>query len=549
MQIKTFMMLKYYIYMSSFLIIMRKTFFPILAVFLLSFYFMAGSTQLCGQDNQVVSGVVFHDKDADGLFDKSKDKALKDVAVSNGREIVVTDRGGKYVLPLKDNSAIFVIKPRNWMVPVDENQIPRFYYLHSTGGSTGTKYKGLDPTGKLPASVDFPLYPSEEADEIDVLVFGDTQTRDDKEVFYTARDIIPELLDSDYSFGITLGDIAYDNLTIYEHLTTTLSAVGIPMRYVPGNHDNDYTGNNITDARGTWLRTFGPRYYSFSQGPAHFIVLDDISWIVEGDSRYYRTGLGEDQIEFLRNELQRVDKDQLVFILSHIPYEGSTAWQDEEEKKSFYQILAAHPNTVSMAAHTHRHYHQFIDATQGWPGNSPHHLVSVGTACGAWWTGAPDEFGIPHAMMSDGTPNCYTILHINGTDWKLEWRAPGKPADYQMHIEAPDMFSSAIPGSMEILANIYNALPSARVRVKIGENGDWTEMKRVVQNDPVRVAVTAREKELGKVPWRNLGNPAPSEHIWTAIYDLNLKPGIYVIEVEATDRWWKHTGKRLLYVK
>ncbi|MBN1108291.1 MAG: calcineurin-like phosphoesterase family protein [Bacteroidales bacterium] len=528
---------------------MRKKFYPLPALFLLSLFVAGSNSLLCGQGEKVVTGVVFHDRDADGLFDKSKDKALKDVAVSNGREIVITDRQGKYELPLKDNIAIFVIKPRNWMVPVDEKQIPGFYYLYSPGGATGTKYKGLEPTGSLPASVDFPLYPAEEPDKIDVLVFGDTQTRDEKEVFYTARDVLQELIGADYAFGVTLGDVAYDNLNIYEHLTTTLSSVGIPMWYVAGNHDNDYTGNNITEARGTWFRTFGPRYYSFSQGPAHFIVLDDISWIVESDTRYYRTGLGEDQMEFLRNELQRLDKDQLVFVLSHIPYEGSTAWQDEEEKRAFYELLAGHPNTVSMAAHTHRHYHHFIDAAQGWPGNSPHHMVSVGTACGAWWTGAPDEFGIPHAMMSDGTPNCYTILHIDGTDWKLEWRTPGKPADYQMHIEAPDMITSATPGNIDVLANIYNALPSAQVKVRIGEKSDWTEMKRVVQNDPVRVAITAREKELGKVPWRNLGNPAPSEHIWQASFDLNLKPGIYVIEVEATDKWWKYDGKRLLYVK
>lgn len=56
------------------------------------------------------------------------------MAVSNGRDVVVTGRKGVYELPLRENSAKFVIKPRNWRVPVDENQVPRFYYLHSPAG-------------------------------------------------------------------------------------------------------------------------------------------------------------------------------------------------------------------------------------------------------------------------------------------------------------------------------------------------------------------------------------------------------------------------------
>lgn len=504
---------------------------------------------LYGQGGQTVKGTVYHDRDGDKTFKKSKDKPLKQVAVSNGREVVLTDKAGRYELPLRDNSAIFVIKPRNWKVAVDDFNMPQFYYLYSTRGVTGSSYKGLSPTGPLPESVDFALYPATEPDAIDVLVFGDTQPRDDREIYYTAREVIPELIGLDVEFGITLGDIVYDNLNLYEHLTGTLSAIGVPMRYVPGNHDNDYSGNDLINARGRWLSIFGPTYYSFSHGPAHFIVLDNISWIVEAEKRYYRTGLGRDQLEFLRNELKRVEDDQLVFLLSHIPYEGSTAWQDEEEKRAFYDIIAGHPNIFSLAAHTHRHYHHFLGEEYGFPGAKPHHLVSVGTVCGSWWAGAPDEFGIPHAMMSDGTPNCYTILHINGNDWKLEWRAPGKTADYQMHIEAPDMIASGSGNTISITANIYNALPSAEVAVRIGDKGEWIKMERKVGNDPVRVAVAEREKELGKVPWRSLGNPAPSEHNWTADIDATLTPGIHIIHVRAADGWWEYEGKRLLRVR
>ena len=519
---------------------------------LTSFLLLSGlqkESALLAQTGTKVKGIVYHDKNGNGSFEPSKDVTLSGIAVSNGREVVLTNRSGVYELPLRENSVIFVIKPRNWMVPVDENQLPQFYYVYSPRGVSGTKYAGMPPTGLLPEYVNFPLYTNNEPNKLDVLVFGDTQPRDETEIYYMARDVLPELIGIDASFGVTLGDIVFDKLELFGHLTNTLSTIGIPMRYVAGNHDNDYSGNDLTEARGEWMNTCGPTYYSFSHGPAHFVILDNISWIVEGDKRFYRTGLGEDQMEFLKNEIKRLPDNQLLVLMSHIPYEKSTAWESEAEKKAFYELIASHANTVSLAAHTHRHYHDFIDKEWGFPGDRPHHLVSVGTLCGAWWTGAPDEYGIPHAMMSDGTPNCYTILHINGNEWKLSWKAARRPADFQMHIDAPDYISANSAMTIKVLANIFNALPSADVRMKIGENGEWLNMKRKAQNDPFRLAVMERESQLGKVPWRSLGNIAVSEHIWEAEAGMNLTPGVYVIYVEAKDDWWEYEGRKLLHIK
>jgi len=510
---------------------------------------MQNGSGLFAQGSSTVKGIVYHDKTGSGSYDPSKDKALKGIAVSNGRDVVVTNKDGYYELPLRNNSAIFVIKPRNWKVPVDQNQMHRFYYMYSPDGVAGKNFSGLTPTGSLPEMVNFPLYPGKEPDSFDVLVFGDTQPRNDKEVYYMEQEVLSEIIGIDVPFGITLGDIVFNDLNLFDHLTRSLSTIGTPMWYVAGNHDNDYSGNTNTEARGAWYKTFGPSYYSFSYGPAHFIVLDNIRMIGEENRHTYRTGLGEDQMEFLRNEIKRMDSDQLLVLCMHIPYEKSSEWESEAEKKDFYELIASHPMSVSLAAHTHRHYHQFIDKEVGYPGVKPHHLVSVGTVCGSWWTGAPDEYGIPHAMMSDGTPNCYTILHIDGNKWNLRWKAPGKPADFQMHIEAPENIFSDDTDGIKVIANIFNALPSAEVKMRIGNEGEWTSMDRRVQFDPSRLAVMEREKQLGEVPWRNLGSIAPSEHIWVAEQNVKLDPGVYVIYVKAKDDWWEYEGKRLLNVK
>jgi hypothetical protein len=278
------------------------------------------------------------------------------------------------------------------------------------------------------------------------------------------------------------------------------------------------------------------------------VVLDNVRWIVEEDDRYYRTGLGENQMEFLKNELERLDENQLLVLMAHIPFEGSTPWYDEAEKQAFYELIATHPNTVSLVAHTHRHYHHFIDEEQGFPGEQPHHMISVGTVCGAWWTGAPDEYGIPHTMMSDGTPNGYAFLNIDGNSWNLKWKTAGVPENVQMHIAAPDVVS-AENGTFKVIANIYNALPGAEVKMKIGEEGEWMEMKRVPQKDPVRLAEKERENQLGDVPWRKMGSDADSEHTWEADLTTNLAPGVHFIQIKATDDWFTYEGKKLVRIK
>ena len=57
---------------------------------------------------------------------------LRDVLVSNGREVTTTDADGRWRLPAPEPCVFFVIKPSGHMTPVDpQTGSPRFYYLHS----------------------------------------------------------------------------------------------------------------------------------------------------------------------------------------------------------------------------------------------------------------------------------------------------------------------------------------------------------------------------------------------------------------------------------
>lgn len=500
------------------------------------------------QGQEQITGTVYHDHNENGRYD-SGEQGIPDVRISNGRDIVVTDEEGNYEIGSDDNTTVFVIKPRGWTTTVDENNIPRFYYIHSSEGGGGTEYPGLEPAGTLPQSIDFALYPQEEPDTFRAVVFGDTQPRDRKEVNYIAHDTIQELVGVDAAFGITLGDLVFDDLDLFQPINEIVGEIGIPWRHVMGNHDIDYSAETNWDANGAYHRTYGPSYYAFTWASAHFVVVDNIRWVVEEDDRYYRTGLGKAQMDFISNYLDEVPDDELVVFLMHIPWVGSTQWKDESEREELFGLLASHPRTISLAAHMHRHYHRFIGPEDGWQGEEPHHLISMGTVCGAWWSGAPDEYGIPHSMMRDGTPTGYGFLEITGNDWKLSYKAARRPADFQMHIYAPDELAPAEPGGTEVYANVFNALPDAKVQMRVGGKGNWQQMSRIKKPDPFYEAMREREHILEEVDWRKSGdaNPDP-RHLWQGILPEDLEPGAHTIYIRAEDDWDVYEGRRIIRI-
>ena len=87
----------------------------------------------------------------------------------------------------------------------------------------------------------------------DVLVFGDPQPRTAIDVDYFRRDIVEPLVGKQHAkLGISLGDIASDNPSLYPAVKSATGELGIPWLYVPGNHDIDPGASGDADA----LRSF-----------------------------------------------------------------------------------------------------------------------------------------------------------------------------------------------------------------------------------------------------------------------------------------------------
>jgi len=477
----------------------------------------------------VAAGYVFLDANGNGRRD-SEERGLANVRVSNQSLIVKTDRNGRWEMPaeIDENTIYYVVKPRGYRTAVDANQVPRFYYVHKPKGSPPSKFPGVAPTGPLPASIDFPLYPQKEGNKFDALFFGDTQPRDLREADYVRRDIVEPIgRGHGASFGTTLGDIVFDDLSVLEPLSKIIGLMGTPWYNVPGNHDTnqDVDDDELSDE--TWERVFGPNYYSYDYGAVHFVVLDDIDWRRVGDRRTYRGALGEKQIAWIAKDLALVPDSQLVVYMMHIPI------VEVVDREAFFRLIEKRPNTISVSAHTHYQEHIFLSIKHGWNGTYPHHHINNAATCGSWWQGAPDELGIPTATMRDGAPNGYSTFHFDGNRYSITYRVARRPAEYQMEIYAPESIEAAAAGGTEVLVNVFAGSARSKVEMRI-DDGPWSEMVRGLRKDPVYAEEYERSKEL-KAPYRPLPAPIDSPHMWAAKLPAETAKGMRRIRVRTTD--------------
>lgn len=489
---------------------------------------------------QLATGVVYVDQNNNGKKDR-RETGLEGVQVSNGIQVVSTDKNGRYSLPVGDDNIIFVIKPSGYQVPVDQNNLPVFHYNHKPNGSPDLKFTGVAPTGPLPKSIDFGLTPQDESVPYSVLVFGDPQPRNLEDVRSFSKGIIDEVKGNVKSpFGIALGDLVNDVLTLHQDYIAEIAKIGIPMYQVMGNHDMnfDVTDDHLTDE--TFEANFGPANYSFNYGHAHFIVLDNILYPDPRDQRGYWGGFREDQLEFVKNNLQFVPKDKLIVLAVHIPFYDEHHDPDgtfrPSDRKKLFELLKDYPNTLNLSAHTHLQRHFYHDASTDWTRSTPHHEYNVGTTSGDWYSGQLNADGVPISTMRDGTAKGYAFLNITDNQYTLDYKVAGKPADYQINIFAPKVVAHNRGRQASVYANFFMGYKTDLVEYRI-DGGEWKAMNFVNVPDPAFInAVHQYDLSETLLSGNRPSNPQPSSHLWQAPLSNNLSVGEHRIEVRATDR-------------
>ncbi|MGF1453604.1 MAG: calcineurin-like phosphoesterase C-terminal domain-containing protein [Opitutales bacterium] len=492
---------------------------------------------------ETATGFVYHDANGDGSRN-SEEAGVPDVLVSNGSEVVRTDAQGRYELPVTDDTALFVIKPAGWMVPLNEVNLPQFYYLHKPEGSPELEYAGVEPTGPLPDSVDFALLRKEDEDTFRMLLIGDPQPYNQQQVDYFIEDIVEDAMQiEDIAFGMTLGDIVGDDLTLFSPLNRGIARLGVPWWNVYGNHDMNFDAPTDELADETYERVFGPATYAFQWGEVWFIVLDNVIYPTPPElKRKYVGGVTEQQFAFLENLLAEIPTDDLVVFAQHIPLFVEEAFGETyrlEDRERLLSLFENHPRTLSVSGHTHYVRQEEFDAEDGWPHPQPHvHLhYNAGAGAGSWWSGPPNEHGIPMTTMRDGTPNGYSILEFDGTDWMPFWKSAGKSIEKQMHLFVPEVVPGSAGYPQEFFVNFYLGKEGDAVRYRIGD-GDWREARFRVRPDPAYMQLWLEHNYNEGLPdGPPLPAPEPSHHLWSARLPGGLEPGKHTLTVEATDSW------------
>jgi hypothetical protein len=374
-----------------------------------------------------------------------------------------------------------------------------------------------------------------------VLVFGDTQPYNVKQAEDFTHEIAEQLIGNTAAFGVTLGDVVGNVLSLHPIISDAHAKIGTPWRFVPGNHDRNYDSGSADHEYDSFKSLFGPTYYSYDEGKAHFVVLEDIAG--EGKTGY-KQGIGEKELTWLKNDLAKTPKDRLVVLMMHIPL-----LENVKERKEILQAIAPFKNTLSLAAHWHTQKHGFLGKGQGWPLNTPHNCVVVGTTCGCWWSGELDEVALPMALMADGTPQGYIVMSVDGTNYKLRYQVSRRPADYQMNITIPDGLASTETKGVEVVANIFLGSEKSIVEMSV-DGGPWTSMKREERNDPNvdRIVALQNEKKL-PASGSTISDPEKCSHLWVGNLPY-LASGMHVVTVRTTDVFGQtYVGRRIVHVK
>lgn len=521
---------------------------------------------VAGGKAEVAKGTIYLDANANGKRDRHE-RGIAGVSVSNGVDVVQTDRRGRYRIALAAEQILFITKPAQFEIPVDANNLPQFYYIHYPQGTPAIaefEFPVIDPTGPMPRAIDFALLPGRAGThEFKAMAFADPQAATDEYQDQLREDIINRLVDNPYgaAFGLVAGDVVDDNLALYPRHNAMMGQIGIPIWNVPGNHDINSRAPDDRYATETFKRYFGPTNFSFDHGDVHFIGLDNVQYKGAGQGSYdntsYRGYLSDEQLAWLRNDLRFVDRNKLIVIFSHISL-ITYALDGQGERYALgdnintvnldqlLEILAPFSRVYAMAGHdTSNSWKVQLDHTHGWYGDwfLSHTLAEV--RGGGWGNGPRDERLVRWATMQDGNPNGYYVMTFRGTEVEPRFiPAAGEP-QRAMRIVLDPLLDGTTDADGEVVAiNRGSLLPGTKVVVNLfdgGERdsveisvdgGDYVPMQNVVRLDPFMERVAARFADSES----SFSAPQPSSHIWE--WELpRLAPGLHVIRVRAEDEF------------
>jgi Icc protein len=207
-------------------------------------------------------------------------------------------------------------------------------------------------------------------------------------------------------FVITGGDLVMDVLgegegradTLFDMYKEEVKKFNMPIYHTIGNHEffgvyqesgidtthPDY-GHNLFE------KEIGKRYQSFEYNGWYFMILDAI----DTKGRKYIGQIDEEQIDWIKEELKKLDKKTPIVISVHIPMISTFLLREygplEENgeglmvinTKEVLDLFEGYNLKLVLQGHTHYIEDIFVKNV---------HFVSGGAVCGKWWEGSNKGF-------------------------------------------------------------------------------------------------------------------------------------------------------------
>jgi len=118
------------------------------------------------------------------------------------------------------------------------------------------------------------------------------------------------------------------------------------VRFMPGEHDA------ALDRGAAYQELFGAMHYSFDHGGVHFIALDNVS---DPGAR-----IGDEQLQWLRADLARLDRAAPVVVLTHRPlFDLAPKWDwSTRDGAQAMELLMPLSHVTVFYGHIHQEHHQ-----------------------------------------------------------------------------------------------------------------------------------------------------------------------------------------------
>lgn len=444
-------------------------------------------------------------------------RPVRDVCVSDGANIVRTDRRGRYSLESDgDQEFVFVITPSGYTVPLMEDGLqPAFW-------------QRLDGTSRQ--RHDFTLIPQDQS-SYDVIFVTDLHIINSpfhNDLEHLHNHVMPlvrhiherNAADGSPVIALNLGDVSQDVYwyrfdcpidSSYAHLCR--EGFPGPLYSLPGNHDNDpeVIGDNVDRrAEAGYRRCFGPTYYSMNIGRDHWIMMDNTIYTntpvkkaenrVRG-KRSFEIAFTGTQMRWLEQDLACAPEGSTIRICAHesflfeYPEGKGTQFSRRSQMDSLVAMLSRQDGTMhAYTGHTHR---------MQWARNDifpqVEDLMLPASSGNVWGSGKDgllgidaSDAGLVSGHFSNGKATYEYDTYLYGQKWMRTYDMNSVSQYYRCdslaraHVAAMPMrtdYSDPERYRNWVYANIWMYRPDDRVVML--ENGRELQTVQLIQSDPL----------------------------------------------------------------